>query len=54
MKGATEDESHPLSQEGALARRLAKALGSRAAILEAAKAAKPDSGRAAKIGAAPL
>jgi hypothetical protein len=54
MKGATEDKDHPLSEEGALARRLDKALGSRAAILEAAKAAKPDSGRASKTRAASL
>ena len=54
MKGATEDKDHPLSQEGALARRLAKALNSRAAILDAAKAAKPVSGRTAKRGAALL
>jgi hypothetical protein len=54
MKGATEDKDHPLSEEGALARRLDKALGSRAAILEAAKAAKPDPGRSAKTGPAPL
>jgi hypothetical protein len=46
MKGATEDRSHPLSKEGALARRLAKALSTRAAMLEAAKAVKPDSGHA--------
>ena len=54
MKGATEDKDHPLSEEGALARRLDKALGSRAAILEAAKVAKPDSGRASKTRAASL
>jgi hypothetical protein len=54
MKGATEDKDHPLSQEGALARRLAKALNSRAAVLDAAKAAKPVSGRTAKRGAALL
>src|SRR5580704_5694769 len=54
MKGATEDKDHPLSQEGALARRLVKALNSRAAILDAAKAAKPVSGRTAKRGAALL
>jgi hypothetical protein len=46
MKSATEDIAHPLSTEDALARRLAKALGSRAAILEAAKAVKPDTTRA--------
>ncbi|WP_158817651.1 hypothetical protein [Methylocapsa sp. S129] len=51
MKGATEDMGHPLSKETALSRRLAKALGTRAAILEAAKAAKPVSGRAGKTGA---
>jgi hypothetical protein len=53
MKSATEDTDHPLSQEGALARRLTKALDRRAAIQEAAKAAKPVSGRAAKGGVAP-
>jgi hypothetical protein len=52
MKSATEDTDHPLSQEGALARRLTKALDRRAAIQEAAKAAKPVSGRAAKGGVA--
>lgn len=43
MKSATEDSTHPLSRESALARRLSKALGTRAAMLEAAVAAKPDS-----------
>jgi hypothetical protein len=41
MKDATQDKSHPLSKDVALARRLAKALGTRAATLEAAKAANP-------------
>jgi hypothetical protein len=46
MKSATEDVAHPLSKDNALARRLGKALVSRAAILEAAKVAKPDTRRA--------
>ena len=50
MKDATEDQGHPLAKEAALAGRLAKALGSRAAMLEAAKTVKPVSGRVAETG----
>jgi hypothetical protein len=42
MREATQDKGHPLSKDVALARRLAKALATRAAALEAAKAAGPD------------
>jgi hypothetical protein len=45
MKDATEDVGHPLSNEVALSRRLAKALAARAAVVEAAKAVKPLSQR---------
>ena len=48
MKGATEDKDHPLSGEAALARRLAKALASRAALHEATKTVKPLAERPAK------
>ncbi len=41
MKDATQDKGHPLSKDLALARRLAKALGTRAATSEAAEAANP-------------
>jgi hypothetical protein len=45
MKDATQDVGHPLSNEVALSRRLAKALDARAAVVEAAKAVKPLSQR---------
>jgi hypothetical protein len=45
MKDATEDVGHPLSNEVALSRRLAKALDARAAVVEAANAVKPLSQR---------
>jgi hypothetical protein len=54
MRLAIEGGAHLVPKEGALARRLAKALNSRAAILEAAKAAKPDPGRSARPRAAPI
>jgi hypothetical protein len=53
MKAATLDPGHPLSKEVALARRLDKALGSRAAILEAASAAQPSAARAGKSAVPP-
>jgi hypothetical protein len=45
MKDATQDVGHPLSNEVALSRRLAKALDARAAVVEAANAVKPLSQR---------
>jgi hypothetical protein len=53
MKTAMLDAHNPLAKDAALARRLDKALDSRAAILEAAKAAQPSATPAAKP-AAPL
>jgi hypothetical protein len=52
MKAATEDVGHPLANEAALSRRLAKALDARAAVVEAAKAVKPTSQRT-KTSASP-
>lgn len=51
MKDATQEKDNPLSKDVALQRRLDKALGSRAAILEAAKAANSPFGPGAKTGA---
>jgi hypothetical protein len=52
MQTACEDVHHPLSKDALLARRLAKALGARAAMLEARQMAKPVSGPTAKAARA--
>jgi hypothetical protein len=51
MRESTQNKDHPLSEDAALARRLAKALGARATTPQATKTAKPAVARSGKPAA---